>query len=415
MLIWLKPKPKREPPLEQNLLVEAITAKASLASMKVESYGTVRPSQTLNLVCEVRGKIVEMSPSFEEGGFFKRDELLIRIDPRSYELAVTQREKQLKQIDAELVRLDQENKNLKVMLEIAHTDAGLAKANWERFNALAKQEVIASSTLDQAEKNYLSSKSKMQEIENLIALIGPRADQLRAQQELIEVHLKGAHLDLSRTRIEAPFDGWVLEKRVEREQFVNAGTALGRIYNARSLEVEVRIPLKDLKWLGEFPSTGDQVQFLPKNLLNGTRVQAKIIFNSTEKPSIWEGHLKRIKAEVDEKTRTLPLIIDIFPLESKNQKLLQYHPTPGMFVNVELIGRKIEKAYLLPRHAIHAGNLVYIANDNKLAIREVKVLRKLDGFVYVTEGLNDGDSVITTPIRIPKEGMKLRLPHTQGE
>lgn len=415
LLIWLKPKPQREPPSEPNLLVEAIIAKASSASMTIKSYGTVRPSEILNLICEVRGKVVEMSPSFEEGGFFKRGQLLIRIDPRSYKLAVTQRKKQMKQIDAELIRLDQEKKNLEITLEIARADAGLAKANWERFNALAKQEVIASSTLDQAEKNYLASKSRMQEIENQIALIGPRADLLRVQQELIEVLLKEALLDLSRTRIKAPFDGWVLEKRVEREQFVNAGTPLGRIYNAKNLEVEVGIPLKDLKWLVQSPSADDPVQFLPQSLLDGREVQAKIIFNNADKPYIWEGRLKRIKAEVDEKTRTLPLIIDIFPLESKKQKRPRYHPTPGMFVNVELIGRKIENAYLLPRHAVHFGNLVYIADDNRLDIREVKVFRKLDGFVYVTEGLNDGDSVIITPISIPKEGTKLRLQQIQDE
>jgi multidrug efflux pump subunit AcrA (membrane-fusion protein) len=82
-----------------------------------------------------------------------------------------------------------------------------------------------------------------------------------------------------------------------------------------------------------------------------------------------------------------------------------------MFVDVELTGRKIDRAYLLPRSAIHLGNLVYLAENNHLVIQPVKVLRRLNDSVYVGEGLNDGDLVITTPVSAPTEGMKLRLRH----
>jgi len=71
---------------------------------------------------------VEMAPSFEEGGYFTKGEKLISIDPRSYELAAAQRRKQLKQLDAELRRLDQEKENLQVRLNIACSDVALAKA-----------------------------------------------------------------------------------------------------------------------------------------------------------------------------------------------------------------------------------------------------------------------------------------------
>jgi len=410
-LIKLQQKPQKQSPAPQSLLVEVMQVRASSPAMIIKSYGTVRPSETLNLVSEVKGKIVEMSPSFEEGGFIKKDEHLIRIDPRSYELAVAQRRKELKQLDAELGRLNQEKINLRVTLEIAQTDVKLAKDDKERFKALVKREVAAQAAQDQAEQKYLASKRRMQETENQIALIEPRADQLKAQMELSEVRLQEALLNLDRTRAIAPFEGRVLEKKAEKGQFVNAGTYLGRIYNTSTLEVEVRIPFRDLTWLMESHSTRDTSGAKQKGFLSDRYIRARIGFNTSGTTHTWEGCVARIKAAIDEKTRTLPLVVEVPCRGSSIQAHSSYPLTPGMFVNVELIGKKIAGAYLMPRSAIHPGNLVYLSLDNQLVIQRVEVLRRLDDSVYVGDGLKNGDLVITTPISVPKEGMSLRLHH----
>jgi RND family efflux transporter MFP subunit len=407
VLIRLKPKPKKLPPPPATLLVEVMGIKASSHVVTINSYGTVRPRESLNLVSEVKGKIVEVATNFEEGGFFRKDELLIRIDPRSYELVAAQKEKQLKQIDAEIRLLAQEKKNLEVTLKIAWADMELARADWERFKTLVKEGVVGKASQDQAEQKYLSSRNKVQEIKNQIALIDPRADQLKAQRELIEVQLKDALLDLDRTEIKAPFDGWVLEKEIEKEQFVNAGAFLGRIYNASTLEVEVNIPFKDLFWLGESKNAKDFSGLDPMGNLTNTPIRARIKFQSPGQTHTWDGHLVRIKAQVDEKTRTLPLIIAVPTANSMSPSNSGYSLKPGMFVNVELIGRRLDSTFLLPRSAIHPGDLVYLANDKHLTIRSVEVLQRLNNSVYVGQGLQDGDLVITTPVSIPKEGVKL--------
>jgi len=398
LFVTLKAKPEKQQPPAASLLVEVMEVKASSPAMIVRAYGTVRPSEALNLVAEVKGKIVEMASDFEEGGYFREGDLLLRIDPRSYELVASQREKQLKQLDAELRRLDQESANLRGSLDIARSDMELAGAERERFQALAKRGVVAQVDLDQAEQRYLASRNRMQEVENQTALIDPRRDELRARKELAQVQLKEALLDLDRTRITAPFDGWVLEKGVEKEQFVTAGAFLGRVYRASTLEVEVRVPFKDFPWLGE---AGQQPE-----LNKGDLGQAKVIFNSAGETRVWDGRVSRIKAEVDEKTRTLPLIVEV-PVESSGQA--PYRLKPGMFVDVELTGKRIDKAYLLPRSAIHPGNVVYLADNERLVIRQVTVLRRLDNSVYVGEGLNEGELLITTSVSAPREGMQLRL------
>jgi RND family efflux transporter MFP subunit len=409
LLVVLKPKPEKQAPPPASLLVEVVKVKASSPAMVVNSYGTVRPTESLALVSEVKGKVVELSPNFEEGGLFNEDERLISIDPRSYELVAAQRRKQLKQLDAELRHLDQEKQNFQVRLDIARSDVKLAKAEWERFKALVEREVVAQANVDQAEQQFLASQNRMQEVENQIALIDPRRDQMKAQRELVEVQLREALLDLDRAVIEAPFDGYVLEKSVEKGQFVNIGTFLGRIYRASILEVEVRIPFKDLSWLGDLSSVKDLGQNGPEGTDDRSLIRAKVIFKSGGQTRTWEGRLARVKAQVDEKTRTLPLIIKVLDEISWADDAASYPLKPGMFVDVELTGRQIDTAYLLPRSALHPGNVVYVASNDALVIRPVEVLRRLNDSVYVGKGLNDGDLVITTPVGSPKEGTKLRI------
>jgi RND family efflux transporter MFP subunit len=409
LLIVLKPKPEKQAPPLSSLLVEVMEVKASSPAMVVKSYGTVRPTESLNLVSEVKGKVADMSPNFEEGGLFGEDERLISIDPRSYELVAAQRRKQLKQLDAELRSLDQEKENFQVRLDIARSDVELAKAEWERFEALVEREVVAQANVDQAEQQYLASQNRMQEVENQIALIDPRRDQTKAQRELVEVQLREALLDLDRTSIEAPFDGYVLEKHIEKGQFVNIGTLLGRIYRASTFEVEVRVPFKDLSWLGDLSSVKATGPDEAEGTDNKAPIRARIIFKSGGQTRMWEGRLARVKAQVDEKTRTLPLIVKVLDEISWAEDTASYPLKPGMFVDVELTGRQIDTAYLLPRSALHPGNLVYVASNDTLVIRPVEVLRRLNDSVYVGKGLNDGDLVITTPVGTPREGTKLRI------
>jgi RND family efflux transporter MFP subunit len=255
----------------------------------------------------------------------------------------------------------------------------------------------------------------MQEVENQIALIDPRRDQMKAQRELVEVQLSEALLDLDRAGIEAPFDGYVLKKSIEKGQFVNIGTFLGRIYRGSTLEVEVRIPFKDLSWLGDLSSVKDPRPDEPEGTDNKVPIRAKVIFKSGAQTRTWEGRLARVKAQVDEKTRTLPLIIKVLDEISWAEDTPSYPLKPGMFVDVELTGRQIDTAFLLPRAAVHPGNVVYVASNEELVIRAVEVLRRLNDSVYVGKGLNDGDLVITTPVGSPKVGTKLRIRMTEDE
>jgi len=401
LLFILRPKAQRQVPAEKGRLVETMTVRAENINMTIEAYGTVKAREALKLVAEVRGRIVKIDSSFKEGSFVKKGTVLIKIDPRTYRLEVERRRVQVSQAKAELMRLEQEVTNLKASIKIAKSDALLAQNEFNRLKKLISKNVIAQTTVDKAEQRYLSSLERLQGLENQMALTGPLKDQYDAQRNMAKVSLKQAKLDLERSTIVTPSDSWVLEKGIEEGQHVNAGQYLGSIYRDRALDIEVRIPVKDLKWF-------------PLDMSTESMPEVKIILVSEDSSLFWKGRVARIKAQMDQRTRTLPVVVEVFDDKegSKNpgnSSMGSVYLRPGTFVTVIIKGRKVDKTFLLPRHVVHTGDVVYIVKDNKLKIQPVSIMRSFKETVFIDKGLKTGDLVITTPLSGASDGMMVRM------
>jgi len=401
LLITLRPKAQRQVPAEKGRLVETMTVKAEDINMTIEAYGTVKAREALKLVAEVRGRIVKMDPSFKEGNFVKKGTALIKIDPRTYRLEVERRWVQVSQAKAELMRLEQEVNNLKASIKIAKSDASLAQNEFARLKKLINKNVIAQTTLDKTEQRYLSSLERLQGLENQMALTGPLKDQYEAQRNMAKVSLKQAKLDLQRSTIIAHSDSWVLEKSIEEGQHVNAGQYLGSIYRDRALDIEVRIPAKDLKWF-------------PPDMSPSSMPEVKIMLESEDSSLSWKGRVARIKAQMDQRTRTLPVVVEVDEDKEAgenpgNRSMESVFLRPGTFVTVMIKGKKVEKAFLLPRHVVHTGDVVYLVKDNQLKIQSVSIMRSFKESVFIDQGLNTGDLVISTPLSGAADGMLVRV------
>jgi RND family efflux transporter MFP subunit len=213
---------------------------------------------------------------------------------------------------------------------------------------------------------------------------------------MANVLFEQAKLDLERSSIDAPFDGWVLERSVEVGQHVNVGQHLGSIYRSGKLDIEVRIPAKDFKW---FPT--DRVQDTP--------IRADVIFDNAGQQYTWSGRVARAKAMMDERTRTLPMVIEVDESAIDGPEANYFRLRPGMFVTIGIKGKKIDKAFVVPRHVVYPGDVVYTVKENQLRIKEVKILRSYKDSVIINEGLSEGDLVIKTPLSAVKDGMSVRL------
>ncbi len=401
-LVIVRPKAKRQVPVERGRLVEVFPARAEDVQIVVESFGTVEPRESLKLVAQVRGSIVDISPTFKEGSFVKKGTRLIQIDPRTYGLEVKRREVQIKQSEAELKRLKQEVVNLQSRVKIAKSDANLAKNEYLRLKKLIARKVISQSQLDKSQQVYLASQGRLQALENQMALIGPQKEQLIAARDMANVLYEQAKLDLERSAMDASFDGWVLEKAIEVGQHVNVGQHLGSIYRSGKLDIVVRIPSKDFQW---FPAGFGQ----------DTPVAADVLFENAGQHFIWRGHVARVKAMMEERTRTLPMVIEVDELATDEQKKNSFRLRPGMFVTIKIKGKEIDQAFVVPRHVVYAGDVVYTVKDNHLKIKEVKILRSYKDSVIITEGLSEGELIVKTPLSSVKDGMSVRLKTEKSE
>jgi multidrug efflux pump subunit AcrA (membrane-fusion protein) len=103
-IIFTKSKPElaRQKPPVPVPVVRTMTVEQGNHNMIVVGQGTVTPLRQISLVPQVTGKVIEMSESLVNGGVFKKDDVLIRINPADYEAAVTLAEAKVKDSESKL-------------------------------------------------------------------------------------------------------------------------------------------------------------------------------------------------------------------------------------------------------------------------------------------------------------------------
>ncbi|MCP3951358.1 MAG: HlyD family efflux transporter periplasmic adaptor subunit [Desulfobacterales bacterium] len=400
VLVALRPKAQRQLPPQTGRLVEVISVQPRTVTMPVKAFGTVRPREKLLLVAEVNGEISSMDARFAEGNCVDQNTVLAVIDPIPYALEVERSRGQVERVGAQIEKLAQDVKNLNVNLAITSKDMLLAENEFKRLEDLYKSKVSSRTNRDRAEQGYLASRAKRQAIENQLALIGPIRAGLESERKIARAGLHQAQYNLERTKIWAPFGGWVLEKKIETGQHVNAGQYLGNIYKANSLDVEVSVPLPELRWLkngGQGPS----------------EFRVDIRFPGNSAGPKWAGKLVRIMAGLDEMTRMQRFVVEI----ENDAKVVGLCPgkvdldglRPGMFVEVEIQGRQIDTVFKLPRYVVQADDTVFVAVGDKLVVKPVRVIRRLGETIFIESGITANDLIIKTPLAGISGGEKIRI------
>jgi RND family efflux transporter MFP subunit len=177
----------------------------------VRLNGVVATRTLTNLVPQVGGRVVEVSASFRPGASFAKGDVLFRIDPADYELAV---ERTLAEIEA------------------ARSELALLEAQ-----AAAEQQVWDQQFSDR-------------KIPDLVARV-PQIAAAKARIHSGEAARSAARLSLARTVVRAPFDGRVLDTSLDVGQVVGAGIAVGSIFSDDSLEISVPVSSEELALLGD--------------------------------------------------------------------------------------------------------------------------------------------------------------------
>lgn len=394
----------RETPEKKQVLltppgVRVIRAVPTSEAMTVEAFGTIAPRKQVNVGVEVAGRIDYLHPSFREGGVIRRDDLLVRIDQRTFRLDREAAKVGVDQAEADIRHLAQEIENLKADAELARTNMALSRKEFERLKALSKSQFASKTSLDRAEQQYVGARIQLQSTDNRLALTPPRMAQRQAALAMARTELEKADLILEKSEIRPGFDGFVLTKQAEMGEYVNPGQVLGVIYEKGALDVDVHIPLEQIKWIRPLFDHGKMPQ--------ATVTIAN--FDGRPVPS-WTARVVRIKAGIDEKTRTLPITLEILgnsDAGGTGNPLISLKP--GTFVKCRVTGAVRNHVFRLPRYLLRSADTLFISVDERLEIRNISVLRKFEDEVFIDAGLNAGDLVISSPLPGAVEGMAVTV------
>lgn len=357
VLHYTKPEPDKRQEMSRPVTVFVDIAKRGPVQLDVVTAGEVRSRAQIDLVAQVSGRIVEVSDEFTEGGAVLPDTPLLNIEDTDYQLA-------LKQAQARVAEAT-------VAVELSLADADVAR------------------------KQLRNSPNPSD-----LALKKPQVAETRARLQAAEADLQQAHVNLSRTRVTAPFRGRMDSTYVDIGQFVTAGTPLGRAFATD--RVEVRLPITDSQLasldlpIGYVAPTGDGLDI---------DFSAEVARQS----QLWRGKLVRLDASIDSTTRLLYAIAEVDDPYGSNASETGMPMAIGLYVNAVIHGREVTDAIRIPRKALRAGNTVFVVADNsRLDIRNVKVLHSSPQFAVIGEGLQQGEQYIISTIRNPIPGMALQ-------
>ena len=101
---------------------------------------------------------------------------------------------------------------------------------------------------------------------------------------------------------------------------------------------------------------------------------------------VWQGQLVRVEA-FDPETRTLTVVVRIDGNQFHSQDAERLPLVDGMFCSVDIPGRTLQGVYSVPRWAVSYEGDIYIAKDNRLEIRRVKVLRQQGNTAIFADGV----------------------------
>lgn len=343
-------------------VIRAVTAQLQTLRLTVMSQGTVAPRTQTTLFPEIAGRVLQVSPSLADGGFFEAGAELLRIDPTDYQLQMVQAEAQIAQA--------------RLSLETEEAHAEVARKEWQ---SLGKGEATP-----------------------LLRRV-PQIARARAALSSAQAALAQAERNLEKTRISAPFAGRVLRKNVDIGQYVTPGTPLATIYSVDFAEIRLPLPDEELAYV-DLPLSyrGD-----------GSRKLQPVVRLRTEfgqRNHSWTGRIVRTDGTIDPQTRMIHAIAQVADPYGRGPHPDRPPLAVGMFVEAEIQGRLMRDVVTLPRAALRGEDQVLVVDpESKLRFRQVNVVRLERERVLIDSGLKEGELVSLATLTTVVDGMKVRV------
>ena len=336
--------------------IRALDINLTPMQLSVKSEGNVQPSVETKLVAQVAGEVVKLSSSLVAGGEFSKGDILLKLDPRDYEIA------------------------------LARSEAALSRAQAEQRFAAEEVSRVRSLYGDE-----LTSIAQLQSAERLLSIANATVDDASAA-------MKRANVDLERTVFTAPFNGRVRAENVDIGQFLAKGAMIATLYDTDRLQV--RLPLADAQLAYLDPS------YAQTGLSGEEPAHVMLSANYAGDQQSWSAKLLRTEGEISTKSRFLHVIVEVTETLNDNGVRLPV----GLFVDAVIAGRTVDGLVSVPRGALRSDNSVMVIDeDNQLHFRDVSVFKLSDTDVLISGGLASGERISISPLQFVVEGMPVTV------
>lgn len=343
------------------MLVEVINADWGNHVPVIRTYGVVKPSKTIQLKPRVGGEVIAVSPQFVPGNLISQGQWLIKLDPTDFEIALE-----------------------RARSELTKAESAYAIEQGEQIRAQKAFELVSET---------IASDNKA------LILRQPQLKQAEAEVKTAQAMVKQAEIELQRTVIAMPFSGQILSREANLGSQLTPGNVLADVIGTKTYWIESNIPLSQLAWLAA-PASDDEANVVIKNTTAGNQ--------ETEH----QGKLIQVITRLDEQSRMARVLIEVndpLGLTSNNQQISSNALIAGTYVETDLPAKTINDSVKLPVQYLRKRDTAWVMKDGKLDIRSVTVLYRDENFAYISEGITEGDKVITTDISAVRQGANVEL------
>ncbi len=352
-----KERPRR--PTPPMIETEASTLERLDYQVTLQSEGLVQPHNQTALTPRVSGRVIHISPKFESGSFFEKNDTLIEIDPTDFLAA---------KISAEA--------------RLARSEAALAQEEARAEQAL----------LDWKDLGYTSPPTEL-------VLRKPQLKEANANVKASQADLAEAIRNLERTKVLAPYSGRVKERLVGLGQSVNSGTTLGNVFSTDFAEIRLSLSARELTHV-KLPNNPEDAP-VPVTLHDAL---------TEDSQQSWQGSIVRTEGTLDEKSRKLFIIArvdDPFGLKSKVQSPLRI----GQPVRAVLQGGIIPQVFVIPRENLLRPNQVLLVNpeDSTLKRQDITPIWSDLENLIVADDLIEGWLLVTSRLSTSANGAKVKV------
>ncbi|WP_292992165.1 MdtA/MuxA family multidrug efflux RND transporter periplasmic adaptor subunit [Pantoea sp.] len=329
--------------------VQAATATRQSVPQYLSGLGTVTAANTATVRSRVNGDLLAIH--FTEGQQVNAGDLLAEVDPRPYQVALTQAQGQLAKDQATLAN---------------------ARRDLARFEKLAKTSLVS-----------------QQELDTQRSLVSETLGTLKAD----EGGVASAQLNLTYSRITAPIAGRVGLKQVDVGNYVTSGDTTGIVVITQTHPIDVVFTLAEnsISAILTAQKSGQSLLVEAWDRSNQNLIASGKLLSLDNQIDVTTGTIK-IKARFDNQDDTL---------------------FPNQFVNVRLKVNTLQDAVVIPPAALQMGNeghFVWVVNsDNKVSKKSVVAGLQDSEKVVVSAGLEAGERVVTDGLDRLTEGAKVEI------